>query len=52
MRYIWQTIILTNWGVMHIGRHFSLANRATLSVHCLLMLHNTHDYTVGSVGVH
>ena len=29
---------------MHIGKHFSAANRSTLSVHRLMTLHNSYDY--------
>ena len=32
--YIWRTISLANWDVMHIGGDFRLPNRAILSVHC------------------
>ena len=31
---IWQIISLANWDVMNIGRHFSLVNKAILSVYC------------------
>ena len=34
MRYIWPTISLANWDIMHIDKHSSSANRAILSVHC------------------
>ena len=43
-RYIWRTISLANRDVMHIGEHFNLAKRVTLSVHCFVTLHNTCDY--------
>ena len=46
MRYIWQTISLVNWDIklMHIGGHFSFANRVILSVLCFKPLHNTRHY--------
>ena len=31
------TICLANWDIMHIGGHFSLANRVILSVHCFVI---------------
>ena len=38
-------VYLAQLGVIHIGEHFSLANRgAILSVHCCMTLHNTRDY--------
>ena len=33
-QYIWCTLSLVNWDVIHIGRHFSLVNRAILSALC------------------
>ena len=41
---IWRTISMVNWDVMHIGAHLSYANRAILSVHCFMTLHDACDY--------
>ena len=41
--YIWRTINLVNWEVMHIGGHFSLVNRVILFIIHMIL---------SSVGIH
>ena len=36
VQYIWRTISLVNWDIMHIGRIFSLTNRTIFSAHCFI----------------
>ena len=37
MQYVLWLIGLVNWDTMDIGRHFSLANKAILSVYCFII---------------